>query len=86
MLWWRPTTENKRFGLEQIAEDEDSALEREHQRDIIGDEDDDGYGRQPIGEGIPMEDLTKPRHNPNDQYQILPDEVFVLDDEDGNVR
>ncbi|KAJ1916370.1 hypothetical protein H4219_003816 [Mycoemilia scoparia] len=82
LFWWRPTAENRRYGLEQIAGDEDGALERERHRQLNGDEfDENGH---PIShEGIPMDDFTKPQNDPSDDtYQRLPDDVFVLEDED----
>ncbi|KAJ2162745.1 hypothetical protein GGF46_000470 [Coemansia sp. RSA 552] len=77
LFWWRPTNENYRYSLEELAGDEEEAAEREQAAGR------DSYNNPRMGENLELDDLggvTAAKGNatpiPGDNFQ------FVIDDDD----
>ncbi|KAJ2178544.1 hypothetical protein GGF45_002804, partial [Coemansia sp. RSA 551] len=76
LYWWRPTMENYRYGLEELAGDEIEAAEREQA--FI---DHDSFDNPRMGENLELDDMgemPKPR-----SASVSGDAVqFVINDDD----
>ncbi|KAJ2303659.1 hypothetical protein IWW51_006310 [Coemansia sp. RSA 2702] len=76
LYWWRPTAENYRYSLEELAGDEAEAAERER-ADIY-----DSFDNPRMGENLEMDDLQDSAVKPK-SASISGDAVqFVINDED----
>ncbi|KAJ1953133.1 hypothetical protein EC988_003167, partial [Linderina pennispora] len=72
LFWWRPTTQNYRFGLEELAGDEEEAMQRDQAGDMR-----DSFDNPRMGEDLELDVIGQ---NPKD---VSADDVrFVVDDDE----
>ncbi|KAJ2549972.1 hypothetical protein EV175_004242 [Coemansia sp. RSA 1933] len=84
LYWWRPTSQNYRYSLEELAGDEDEALEREQ---VVGEH--DSFDNPRMGENLELDDMSataiKDRHVSDVQFVINEDDLeFNSDDSDSS--
>ncbi|KAJ1935338.1 hypothetical protein FBU59_005418 [Linderina macrospora] len=75
LFWWRPTTQNYRFGLEELAGNEEEAMERDQHDER------DSFDNPRMGENLELDVIA----HPNKGVPVSGDDVqFVVDDDEFN--
>ncbi|KAI9503346.1 hypothetical protein GGI25_001783 [Coemansia spiralis] len=78
LYWWRPTTQNYRYSLEEIAGDEDEAMERE-----LATTGHDSFDGPRMGEDLELDEITAANTKANRPVSISGDAVqFVINEDD----
>ncbi|KAJ2384042.1 hypothetical protein GGI23_007018 [Coemansia sp. RSA 2559] len=77
LYWWRPTSQNYRYSLEELAGDEDEALEREQIAD-----DHDSFDNPRMGENLELEDMSASAIKDRHVSDLGNDAQFVINEDD----
>ncbi|KAJ1661790.1 hypothetical protein EV178_006399 [Coemansia sp. RSA 1646] len=77
LYWWRPTSQNYRYSLEELAGDEDEALEREQATD-----EHDSFDNPRMGENLELEDMSATAIKDRRVSNSASDVQFVINEDD----